>query len=367
MINIETGSIVLGKREGYLDVAKGITLFLVVLGHLVSFRGTAYTWIFSFHMMLFFFVSGYEFNAKKYGDYRFSAYLDKKVKSLLIPFAAAAAIGLAISCIIPEWRGTDLNITYTLLYLAQPATLHVGQIWFLLGLFWAEIFFFYLYKKLFCKVSMPTVIFVLILISVIGFNINKVTFMQYSRLPWKLDSAVTALVFYTAGFYTKEACILSKLFNRKLLSGAIMILSGILGFYIARYRNGYVNICDCRFGNYFYFYISAFCSIVFILLLSEFLSKSRVLQYYGRNTLWMFILHIFLLSLSVSVLNAVTKTQYVRSANIPFAYCLILAVLTYLVLALVPVIIRFCKAKFHAHSFSVEPARQVRTPQNKAS
>ena len=128
-----------------------------------------------------------------------------------------------------------------------------------------------------------------------------------------------------------------------------------------------MNICDCQFGNYFYFYISAFCDIAFILLLSGFLSKSRVLQYYGRNTLWMFILHIFLLSLSVSVLNAVTKTQYVRSANIPFAYCLVLAVLTYLVLGLVPIIINFCKVRFAGHSFSAEPARQVRSPQNKAS
>lgn len=355
----------MGKRENYLDVAKGITLFLVVLGHLVSFRGTAYTWIFSFHMMLFFFVSGYEFNAKKYGDYRFSAYLDKKVKSLLIPFAAAAAIGLVLSYIIPGWRIADMNITYTLLYLAQPATLHVGQIWFLLGLFWAEIFFFYLYKKLFSKVSIPTVIFVLILISVIGFNINKVTFMQYARLPWKLDSAVTALVFYTVGFYTKETGILNKLFSRKLLSAVVMLLTGFLGFYIAKYKNGYVNICDCQFGNYFYFYISAFCGIVFILLLSRFLSKSRVLQYYGRNTLWMFILHIFLLSLSVSVLNAVTKTQYVRSANIPFAYCLVLAVLTYLALGLVPFIIKFCKARLAARALNTGAAACV--PQGKAS
>lgn len=339
----------------------------VILGHLVSFRGTAYTWIFSFHMMLFFFVSGYEFNAKKYGDYRFCAYLDKKVKSLLIPFAVAAGIGLVLSYLIPGWRISDMNITYTLLYLAQPATLHVGPICFLLALFWVKIFFFYLYKKLFRNVSLTTVIFVLTLISVIGFNINRVTFMQYSRLPWKLDSSITALVFYTVGFYVKETGILTKLFHRKFLSAITMILSGLPGFYIAKYKNGYGNICDCQFSNYFYFYISAFCGIMFILLLCRFLSKSRVLQYYGRNTLWMFIVHIFLLTLFVSALNAVTKSQYVRSSNIPFAYCLILAILTYLVLALVPVIVNFCKTRIYPYLFGAKSALQVYAPQEKAS
>jgi acyltransferase len=367
VIDIEAKRNELNKREDYLDVAKGITLFLVVLGHLVSFRGTAYTWIFSFHMMLFFFVSGYEFNAKKYGDYRFSKYLDKKVKCLLVPFAAAAGIGLVLSYTIPGWRIADMNITYTLLYLAQPATLHVGPIWFLLALFWVEIFFFYLYQKLLCKVSMTTVIFVLILISVIGFNVNKVTFLQYSRLPWKLDSSVTALVFYAVGFYAKETGFFRKLFNKKLLSAVIMIFAGSLGFYIAKCKNGYVNICDCQFSNYFYFYISAFCGITFILLLSKFLSKSRILQYYGKNTLWMFIVHIFLLSLSVSALNAVTKSQYVRSANIPFAYCLVLAILTYLVLALVPIIVNFCKTRISPYFSSVGSAGQGYTPQDKAS
>jgi acyltransferase len=133
-------------RENYLDVAKGIALFFVVLGHLVGFRGTAYTWIFSFHMMLFFFISGYQFNAEKYVNYGFAKYFDKKVKSLLIPFAIVSAIGAAVCLMIPAWHGVGKNVTYSLLYLAQPASLQVGPIWFLLGLFWTEIFFFYLYK-----------------------------------------------------------------------------------------------------------------------------------------------------------------------------------------------------------------------------
>jgi acyltransferase len=173
--------------------------------------------------------------------------------------------------------------------------------------------FIQIYKKFFSKVSIAAVIFITILISVIGFNMNAVTFLHYSRLPWKIDSAVTALVLYIAGFYTKKAGLINRLFHHKILSAVLMLSSGIFGFYIAKYKNGYVNICDCQYSNYFYFYIAAFCGISFILLLSKFCDGIKVLQYYGRNTLWMFALHSFLLSFSVYVLNRVTQKQYVRS------------------------------------------------------
>ena len=65
-------------RNNYLDVAKGMALFLVVLGHLVRARGTVFTWIFSFHMMLFFFISGYVFDSDKYVRYDFWKYFERK-------------------------------------------------------------------------------------------------------------------------------------------------------------------------------------------------------------------------------------------------------------------------------------------------
>ena len=183
---------------------------------------------------------------------------------------------------------------------------------------------------------------------------NTVTFLHYSRLPWKLDSTVTSLVFYTAGFYMKEAGIINKLFKHKIISAVLMISSGIFGFYVAKYKNGYVNICDVQYSNYFYFYIAAFCGIAFILLLSKFLSEIKILQYYGGNTLWMFALHSLFLSLFIYLLTVITQKQYVRSYNIPFTYCFIIAILVYLVLGLIPPVIKFCKAKFVRKSPSLQ-------------
>lgn len=47
------------KRLDYLDVAKGIGILLVILGHCQLGRiGRAHSLIYSFHMPLFFFISG---------------------------------------------------------------------------------------------------------------------------------------------------------------------------------------------------------------------------------------------------------------------------------------------------------------------
>ncbi len=65
------------KRIEWIDVLKGIGIILVILGHThVLFR----TYIFSFHMPLFFFISGYLFTIDRYKN--FAEFACKKVKSI---------------------------------------------------------------------------------------------------------------------------------------------------------------------------------------------------------------------------------------------------------------------------------------------
>ena len=331
------------SRKTYVDVARGMALFLVVLGHLVQIGGKAFTWIFSFHMMLFFFLSGYVFNSDKYANFSFSKYLQKKVDSIIVPFFIVALVGWSCCFIFPPLRGVGNNVTELLLYYAQPENLNVGQIWFLMCLFWTEIMFFLIYQKLFSKVNLKCIAFITILISIIGFNIDKVTFLSYPRLPWKIDSALTAFVFYTLGYYIKKSDLMNKLFFHKVFSLIIMIICFIVSFYISVYKNGYVNMCDCKYGDYFYFYLASFCGIIFMMILAMFCEKIKILQYYGRNTLWMFSLHSFLLILSEKVLNLLTGQKYLKMINIPFDYCLIISLAVYLVLGTFPFIINWCK------------------------
>ena len=52
------------KRNDFIDFLKGIGIILVVIGH-VSQNERINDFIYSFHMPLFFFISGFLFNYKK--------------------------------------------------------------------------------------------------------------------------------------------------------------------------------------------------------------------------------------------------------------------------------------------------------------
>lgn len=69
------------SRIEWIDIAKGIGILFVMLGH--CYLDTKYTfWFISFHMALFFFLSGYTFRIKE--DY--NSFVKKKIKALLVPY-----------------------------------------------------------------------------------------------------------------------------------------------------------------------------------------------------------------------------------------------------------------------------------------
>lgn len=59
------------KRINYIDIAKGIALFLVIWGHLIPYTTITFRVIFSFHMPLFFILSGMSLDIEKYNFFEF--------------------------------------------------------------------------------------------------------------------------------------------------------------------------------------------------------------------------------------------------------------------------------------------------------
>lgn len=84
------------NRLEWLDVAKGITIILMVLGH-TSIPDILSRFIWAFHMPLFFVASGITTNWTKYN---FMEFCSHKCKKLLIPFFVYSVIVLIISLLI---------------------------------------------------------------------------------------------------------------------------------------------------------------------------------------------------------------------------------------------------------------------------
>ena len=68
-------------RIGWVDVAKGIAILLVIVGHTLSSGGMPWKAVFSFHMPLFFILAGYTFRARKWGEL-----VPSSARRLLFPY-----------------------------------------------------------------------------------------------------------------------------------------------------------------------------------------------------------------------------------------------------------------------------------------
>lgn len=75
------GNKITNNRIEWIDTAKGMGLILVVLGHLhIPFLAS---WIYLFHMPLFFFLSGVVYSGQQYS---FLEFLTRRIKTLVVPY-----------------------------------------------------------------------------------------------------------------------------------------------------------------------------------------------------------------------------------------------------------------------------------------
>lgn len=81
------------ERLGYVDFMRGVAIILVVVGHMIQFNGVetsnaVFEVIYSFHMPLFFAISGYitQKVTRLESVRQYGGYMKKKVISILVPY-----------------------------------------------------------------------------------------------------------------------------------------------------------------------------------------------------------------------------------------------------------------------------------------
>lgn len=84
------------KRIEWVDIAKGIAIVLVCLGHR-NVPGWLTKWIYSFHMPAFFFLAGY---TTRYSSYKgWVDFLKRKTRGLIIPYLSLGLVYILIEFI----------------------------------------------------------------------------------------------------------------------------------------------------------------------------------------------------------------------------------------------------------------------------
>jgi fucose 4-O-acetylase-like acetyltransferase len=278
----------------FLNTAKVIGIFLVIYAHL-SIPHIPFVFINSFHMPVFFCISGYFIPNR---EYAFKDFFVKKFRTLVIPYFFFAIVSLLFELLAGQKYGNNADTHPDIfkyiagIFLAIPSKTYLGfniPLWFLPALFSTEIIF-YFYRKYFHKYSW--------IIVICSFLIGVLLKHTLSfRLPWGIDIALFAVFFVQLGYYVKEKKLNDAFFSRIKFFGkiAIIVISMVLTFLFSMINaagRSEVLVYALQFNNYFLFLAAACTGIIFIFTLSSCIPASKLMRFYGRNTIIILGLHL---------------------------------------------------------------------------
>lgn len=269
------------NRIEYIDIAKGLGMILVVVGHCINGITFPGTWIYSFHMPLFFILSGICFSERKYPT--FLPFLKKRVKTLLLP------------CIYFSLLVTAFTFGLLDKQICHELTRHLpGALWFVLILFFTEILYYFILQLTSKKVLR---IFALISLLLLGLWLSRKEYI----LPFSLSTIPIASFYYGIGHSYKAVInnIISihgtqfKIFTASLL----LIFPAIITYH----SNKSINLSANHFSEpeFLYLIISLSGSMGIILISAlNWIYTKRIILYIGKNTLIILSLHMFFIGLS---------------------------------------------------------------------
>ncbi len=307
------------ERINWVDVARGIGVLLVIYGHGLAVTPLRFI-IYSFHMPLFFFLSGLVFHKRK--NEKYLTVLKKDFKRILIPYFIFAAISftlwlsnipldrirwdLVFNQIIGIFYGSGNNG-----YLAINIVL-----WFLPCLFIVKQMFWFI-SRLDIKLIIP----VLFLFSALGYYFH--VFLPNLKLPFGFESALTGVVFFGLGYmWNFIPDKYNQKFKKYTLVFILILIVSTITFSLINFNlhNHQVDLRLNRINNYFLFYMSALSGILTVILLSMKLNKNKILEYFGRNSLLLFVWHLVVFSyISDFVFLFLTSEEVIKLRNIYLA------------------------------------------------
>lgn len=317
------------ERLKYIDITRAIAMFLIVLGHTLVHSehcSIIYKFIYSFHVILFFIISGFTFSAKK----KFLEFLKGKFLRIMVPYFVWAFLFLIPYALFSSGVSEDLDRQSSLDLLSQIKTIFYGDfynlmqnrpLWFLPALFTTEVIYYFIIKfsEKFPKSEIPLFI-TMILVSFVADRFLHLT------LPWGLNQAVIIGWFLYLGYLIKKYNILEKILPQKHILVPVFLVIGFLAFY-------FNDTIDCMTNSYRIFPLTILSSLSFsfvVIIISHLIKENRLLEYIGKNTMGILIFHRIIILLFQTKLGVITSI--LNNSNVLSEFVLALIVTTIAVL-----------------------------------
>lgn len=295
------------ERLTYLDVAKGIGILLVVIGHVYAFNRQIVDrffviWLYSFHMPLFFIISGMLIAYKDEKD--IWKFVKKRIKGILIPYVFFSIFSIIVFAIVNDFSREVFvqNVKATI------CGVGIDTLWFLPALFFGEVIFFVLRNLLKNK-------YVICIISAIIYTLGNFMMKDYGLICLFLGRICIAVGFIMIGNYTMN------LIRKRNMPLYGLIVIAILSVILSKI-NGLVDLNNLVFNNHILYLINSLIGTYLILEISKLIDIDEI-TYWGRNTLIVMATHLNIIYILFNKILGIHSFGYVTGMIV---FVLLLAV-----------------------------------------
>jgi fucose 4-O-acetylase-like acetyltransferase len=279
------------ERKKYIDVSKGLLILMVVWGHfelilrlcfnttddiITIFDRVENFWV-AFFMPAFFFITGYCSNFNNH----FGKFVYKSFRTILVP-----AIIITSVTTLNTYLHMDVNITWIVKTMIKSYIINgfSGE-WFIASLFLSKIICWAIMRINDSKVRL-LITFILFILGIVLYN----TFTMIYEI-WYFKHALIAVLFMMLGILMKDKVEryyhLWWIYLVLFVGSIVMIKCGALKSGIP-YLTNRINLQYVDIPMYL---LLSIAGINFILSISDKIKSSRVIEYLGRNSLVIFLLH----------------------------------------------------------------------------
>ena len=291
-------------RIRYFDIAKGIAILCVILGHSIltagdfAPRGTTSNLLiaacFTFHMPLFFILSGYFMHPDRPFDWA------KEGRQLIATYVITSLAVVAGNSMLAHTHGMSYREAFSGWFAAAvygagdmvdnylwPVPFRIGALWFLLALFWAHLI-------VHAAAKTPFPMLTVLMSFLIGYGSAQIFW-----LPFSLQSGMTAAAFVHLGVVVRGRDLVRRVGSSRW-AGIPWIVSLAIWFIAIRCFDGF-SMAMNQYGNGWHFWMSllgAVCGTFAVLGVSIVIDRHAgtlggVLTCCGRNSLALLCVHLF--------------------------------------------------------------------------
>lgn len=288
------------KRIQWIDVAKGIGIFLIVLGHTLQGRGFLRQFTYAFSVPLFFILVGFTY---RYNGNRKSFYKDKFIR-ILIPYFTFAVISIFIFSVLGKAASSVSNNFATTAIFPNLIGMVYGNartgymkwnspLWFLTCLFSTYVLVENFEHDLINQKKQRKIRVIGIAVSLCSSFVIG-TWLKFMKLPFQLETAILMFSYVEMGILAKHYLDknVDKHVKKALLGIVAVCLLGI-GILISIF-NGYTDVATSIFGKSIALYMLGSLLLSFsIIIFSQMINTNKILELLGRNTLPILLMHKF--------------------------------------------------------------------------